>query len=94
MPVKRRGEKGRYLSHWGVRYTETELWDCVFNTGCDLLSLLHFVAGIETKNHRPPIDVARDAWNRLGADFLAAGGPGAGKWALDQFGQPGGEPCQ
>jgi hypothetical protein len=35
----------------------------------------------------PPLAVARDAWARLGPDYLA-GEPDGGAWALREFGRP------
>lgn len=75
MPVKRRRGKRR-LS----RAAELEAWEVVFQTGRDFFGDLEDIGVEDTPEAR------RDAWRRLGADFLASAA--ADPWALREYGEP------
>lgn len=83
MPVKRRTQKYRF-----GQFSELELWDGVFSTGFDALHLLA-MSGVETENLIPPRDVTREAWRRLGPQYLATRDPARPEpWAVTNLGDP------
>jgi len=85
MPVRARNRKRR------DQRAEIEAWNMYFQSGFDFFDLLPAI-GVETNRYGvPDEDVARDAWQRLGTQFLDEfhGQPGQyGHHALRVFGEP------
>ena len=86
MPVKRRTSKRRASPQ-----LEYEAWEPVFDSGYDFFDELPEI-GIETDNYsRPPLDLARCAWQRFGDQYLQThsrkNSRGNPIWAM-QFGEP------
>jgi hypothetical protein len=83
MPVKRRASKRRL----DVR-GELDAWQSTFDAGVTFDGDLECV-GIAGD---PTLDQTAEAWQRLGARFIAERGretdTGATHWALQQFGEP------
>ena len=84
MPVKRRASKRAFS-----RAEEIEAWEMVFGTGRDFFGeaedMLRLPASDADWRDRPE---AREAWERVGADYLATFGEGRAGWALTMFGRP------
>ena len=84
MPVKRRRAKGRV----GLA-DEMHAWEMVFKCGWDFFreaeKLTRSRGALGQWTDRPE---AREAWDRIGADFLAAYGDERARWALETFGRP------
>ena len=84
MPVKLRKAK----RHTSVA-AEVERWSMLFETSFDYFDAL----GFGHANEASARDAAPEAWQRLGAQFLANRSENAAReipWALEQFGSP---PC-
>ena len=85
MPVKRRTEKRRLDPA-----AELAAWGMTFQCGTDYLQQLPRI-GVPTDDYsRPDIDVAEDAWRRLGARLLTEPQDPhlTTPWALREFGEP------
>jgi hypothetical protein len=63
-------------------------WETVFSSEFDFFGELKD-AGVETDEYgRPAREVAREAWQRLGAEFLLTFRDSFTPWAVAQFGEP------
>ncbi len=84
MAAKRRNPKRRLTPD-----AELEAWEMVFASGWDFFDDVGRL-GVPMEDHRPDRAAAEDAWNRLGARFLAAKADPVGgtPWALAEFGEP------
>lgn len=86
MPRKRTRSKRHNLE--AQRFT----WESVFDCGRDFFGELPELGVATDKYGRPDPDEAREAWQRLGPDYLASHprekSPGIQIWALEQFGEP------
>lgn len=81
MPVRKR--KDRHKQSAGLFE-----WETVFSSEFDFFGELRD-AGVETDEYgRPDREVARQAWQRLGAEFLSTFRDSYTPWALAQFGEP------
>ena len=86
MPVKRRQHKRRTVS----AEVEAKAWRMMFRHGYDYLGDLGDI-GIEIRcaEHTPEnLELARRAWLRFGAEFLADHSRAERCWALQEFGDP------
>lgn len=101
MPVKRRQPKLRRDPQY-----DAEFWGDFFDLGYFLLAGWESELGlpqprnwreVSATEHSPTVlDAAREAWARLGADYMAgrigsshrADDPEHGAWALERFGPP------
>lgn len=69
---------------------ELNAWRMTFKVGFDFLRALPQIGVELASNHQPDLDIAREAWCRIGDAFLAAQAPGPVEpWALRTFGPPG-----
>jgi len=89
MPVKRRASKQRFSDA-----ALLEAWRGPFECGCDFFGDLEPL-GIEARSileaSEDVMAVAREAWEHLGAAFMAEWEPSQVRekpWALEQFGEP------
>lgn len=93
MPVKRKKPK-RVISS----AVQLESWRSTFATGHDFFGELEPLGIVERPVTRSEAEsqaaraafvaAVRDAWNELGADFLAEWQSLQMPWALEQFGEP------
>lgn len=95
MPVKRRASKRR------TNAALLEAWSATFEFGHDYFGDLQRLLGIDehgplarsneesAKARAAFIELAREAWEQLGAAYLAQPSGSVGQpWALEQFGEP------
>lgn len=84
MPIKTRAARLRADPE-----RELRAWRGVFRSGYDFLHQLADVHVPINELHQPALDATRDAWGRLGENYLAAARPGPLEpWALRTFGLP------
>jgi hypothetical protein len=63
-------------------------WESVFSSEFDFFGELRD-AGVATDEYgRPDVEVAREAWQRLGDEFLLTFRDSFTPWAVAQFGEP------
>jgi hypothetical protein len=81
MPVRKRNDK--HKSSAGLFE-----WETVFSSEFDFFGELKD-SGVETDEYgRPDVEVAREAWQRLGDEFLLTFRDSFTPWAVAQFGEP------
>jgi hypothetical protein len=83
MPVKRRVSKRRITPE-----AELQIWAAVFEWGTDYF---HDLGALGLADSPAARKEAREAWKRLGADFMRSWQPKEGRerpWALVRFGPP------
>ena len=85
MPVKRRTAKRRLDPA-----AEVAIWESVFDSGRDFFDDLKDLGVPLDQYGRPEPAAAEQAWQRLGARYLATRTPNSRRepWALIQFGEP------
>ena len=84
MPIKSRAARLRADPE-----RELRAWRGVFRSGYDFLHHLADVGVPIGKRHQPALETAREAWGRLGDDYLAAAQPSPSEpWAVQTFGEP------
>lgn len=92
MPVKKRASKARIYRAHGHSFTELEIWKYTFLCGSDLLGdVAYFDLAPMVEHCTVDPAYAREAWGRLGEDFLAGLQPDdrdETPWALREFGDP------
>jgi len=84
MPVKRRVAKRRLDPA-----AELAVWESVFDCGRDFFRELGEMGVASNDYGQPDPDAAQEAWDRLGARYLAERKPDHRQpWALKTFGEP------
>lgn len=84
MPVKRRIAKQRAISV----ADELQAWSVLFGSGFDFFDDLDDIGLPVSRREGHPM--AKEAWRRLGAEYLRRHDAAEPCWALDRFGSPGG----
>ena len=77
---------------------ELDIWEITFLTGgagfsheLDSIGVIHPLTVWPSENRekaRSALEAAREAWTRIGSDFMATCDPRVSPWALEQFGEP------
>jgi len=83
MPVKRRTAKRLVNPE-----REYVIWEALFASGYDFFGEAEELGLAVDAYRRPPIEAAREAWQRLGARYIAENPRGGPCWAEREFGHP------